>query len=397
MSTQVDAHGWAVGPCSDGHYHPASPGTLRIAVKDNIDVGGVPTTAGSAAYVAWRPGPAGADAACLAGIRTAEAKGRVALVGKARLHELACGSTGINPWSGTPANPLAAALIPGGSSSGSAVAVAMGDADIALGTDTGGSIRIPAACCGVAGLKTTHGRIPVGGSWPLAPSLDSIGPLARTIDGLVAAMALLEPGFGLDGVSVPNRIARLRGLPVAVDPLVDAAVDDALARLSAAAGIDVVDLVIPTWMEAWHLSEIVLATEAYLVNRHLLDSGLVGDDTANRLGAGADVAGRAFAEARRFARIWPSTLADALAAVGASALVCPTLTGFPPPLSDPGALVLTTCTRPVNLAGWPALALPIQADGPLPASLQIATPVGADEHALAIGLLVERAIHPDAT
>ena len=162
----------------------------RLAVKDIIDVAGVPTTAGSRA-LARTAKPAERDAACLSGARAAGAR----IVGKTNLHELAMLPIGTNPWFGTPVNPLDAALIPGGSSSGSAVAVADGEADVALGSDTGGSIRVPAACCGITGLKTTFGRVSVEGVWPLATSLDTIGPMAATISGLVLGMQLLEPGF----------------------------------------------------------------------------------------------------------------------------------------------------------------------------------------------------------
>src|SRR6185369_8886432 len=128
-----------------------------------------------------------------------------------------------------PVNPLDPGLIPGGSSSGSAVAVATGEADVALGSDTGGSVRVPAACCGVFGLKTTHGRISLEGVWPLAPSMDTIGPLARDVAGLVLGMQLLEPGFSVDGVAPASRIGRLV-MPSerVVDPRIDAAVDAAL-------------------------------------------------------------------------------------------------------------------------------------------------------------------------
>src|SRR5439155_4208747 len=120
---------------------------LAVAVKDLIDVTGTVTTAGCRA-VADTAGPAERDAACLREIRRREAAGELWLVGKTNLHELAYGTSGVNPWYGTPVNPLDPSLIPGGSSSGSAVAVAVGDADVALGTDTGGSVRIPAASCG---------------------------------------------------------------------------------------------------------------------------------------------------------------------------------------------------------------------------------------------------------
>src|ERR1700680_972806 len=138
-------------------YDTSGPG-VRLAVKDLIDMEGEPTTAGCRAVAATAT-PAQTDAACLAGARAAGAR----IVGRTNLHELALGVTGVNPWFGTPVNPLDPGLVPGGSSSGSAVAVATGEADIGYGTDTGGSIRIPAACCGIAGLKTTFGRIPVTG------------------------------------------------------------------------------------------------------------------------------------------------------------------------------------------------------------------------------------------
>src|SRR5580700_7343250 len=123
---------------------------VRLAVKDLIDMEGEITTAGCRA-VAERAAPAGRDAACLAGARAAGAR----IVGRTNLHELALGVTGINPWYGTPVNPLDPTLVPGGSSSGAAVSVATEEADVAYGSDTGGSVRIPAACCGIAGLKTT--------------------------------------------------------------------------------------------------------------------------------------------------------------------------------------------------------------------------------------------------
>src|SRR5438034_49487 len=119
----------------------------------------------------------------------------VRIVGKTNLHELAFGTSGINPWFGTPTNPLDPGLVPGGSSSGSAVAVATDEADVALGSDTGGSVRIPSACCGTAGLKTTWGRVSLEGVWPLSLSLDTIGPMARDVRGVITGMTLLEPGF----------------------------------------------------------------------------------------------------------------------------------------------------------------------------------------------------------
>src|SRR6201999_2101116 len=173
----------------------SQPGTgPRVAVKDLIDMAGLPTTAASRPVA--DPGqPAERDAACLAGLRAAIAAGQARFAGKTNLHELAYGISGINAAFGTPVNPLDPHRIPGGSSSGSATAVGSGESDIAYGTDTGGSVRIPAACCGITGLKTTWGRISLDGVRPLAPGLDTVGPMARDVAGVAAGMALLEPGF----------------------------------------------------------------------------------------------------------------------------------------------------------------------------------------------------------
>src|SRR5438874_6165699 len=206
----------------------------RVAVKDLVDVEGVPTTAGSRA-VERNAKPAERDAACLKGFRAAGAR----LMGKTNLHELAVLPLGINPWFGTPVNPLDAALIPGGSSSGSAVAVATDEADVAIGSDTGGSVRIPSACCGVAGLKTTFGRIPIDGVWPLAPSFDTVGPLAARVAGLELGMKLLEPGFTVAS-SPARRIGRLQ---TSGHPEIEAAIDDALR----AAEFEIVPLNFPYW------------------------------------------------------------------------------------------------------------------------------------------------------
>ncbi|MEN3273128.1 MAG: amidase [Actinomycetota bacterium] len=192
---------------------------VRVAVKDIIDMAGVPTTAGCRA-VARSAVAATRDAACLAGVRAAGAR----IVGKANLHELAMLPIGTNPWFGTPVNPLDADLIPGGSSSGCAVAVATDEADVAIGSDTGGSIRVPSACCGTVGLKTTHGRVSLDGVWPLAPSLDTVGPMARNVAGIALGMQLLEPGF-TPSSSAARTIGRIR---TSGDPAIEAAIDDAL-------------------------------------------------------------------------------------------------------------------------------------------------------------------------
>ncbi len=172
---------------------------LRLGVKDLIDIEGTKTSAGSR-LVLSRAKVAERDALLMDGAR----RSNVQIVAKTNLHELAFGATGINPWFGTPLNPLNRELIPGGSSSGSAVGIATGELDVAFGSDSGGSIRIPAACCGIYGLKTTFGRIPLDGVWALAPSMDTVGPMAANIHMLGLGMQLLEPNFAQRLVSNPE-------------------------------------------------------------------------------------------------------------------------------------------------------------------------------------------------
>src|SRR5690349_21642465 len=151
----------------------------RLAVKDCIDVEGLPTTVGCQ-VIAEQARPAARDAAVVATARRSGAR----IVGKTNLDELCWSASGVNSWSGSPVNPVDPRRVPGGSSCGSAVAVATGEADVALGTDTGGSVRIPAACCGIAGLKTTWGRVPADGVYPLAATMDTVGLLGVDIDAL---------------------------------------------------------------------------------------------------------------------------------------------------------------------------------------------------------------------
>src|SRR6202451_1731423 len=162
----------------------------RLAVKDCIDIEGRPATVGGE-VVDEQANPAARHAAVVAAAGRAGAR----IVGKTNLAELCWSAAGTNAWAGTPPTPLDSRRLPGGSSSGSAVAVATGEADVALGTDTGGSVRIPAACCGIVGLKTTWGRVPVDGVYPLSLSLDTVGPLGADVAAVELGLRLIEPGF----------------------------------------------------------------------------------------------------------------------------------------------------------------------------------------------------------
>ena len=366
-------------------FKEATPGPgLRVAVKDLIDVAGLPTTAGSLA-VADLARPAAADAACLTGLRAAIARGQACLAGKVNLHELAYGISGINTAFGTPVNPLDPALVPGGSSSGSAVAVATGEADIAYGSDTGGSIRIPAACCGVAGLKTTWGRVPLGGVWPLAPSLDSVGPMARDVAGLVAGMALLEPGFTVS-TGPPAAVGRVM---METDPAIAMAVDAALA----ATGWQISPVVLRGLDAAMTAAMTLLDAEAWQSDGALARSspGRIGRDVLRRLHEASEITPAALGGARRQAARWRATLSKLWDHL--ELLAVPTLLGFPPVLDDARALIrLRGLTAPVNLAGLPALALPVPAGGAVPASVQLIGPPGGEERLLAAGAVLEEAV-----
>jgi amidase len=365
----------------------ATPGRgLRVAVKDLIDVAGLPTTAGCRA-VAERAKPAAEDAPCLAGLRAAAARGEACLVGKTNLHELAYGISGINKAFGTPVNPLDPARVPGGSSSGSAVAVASRQADVAYGSDTGGSIRIPAACCGVAGLKTTWGRIPLTGVWPLAPSLDTVGPVARDVAGLIAGMTLLEPEFTVAARS-PGVAGRVK---IDADPAVDQAVDAALD----AAGWHVVPVDLAGLGPATAAAMTVLDAEAWASDGELAGSApeLIGRDVLSRLRQAASITPDQLSAAWQEADRWRASLSALWDQVELLAL--PTLLGFPPALSNARELLqIRGLTAPVNLAGLPALALAVPSRGPLPASIQLIGPPGAEDRLLAAGAVIEQAV-PD--
>jgi len=351
----------------------------RLAVKDCIDVEGLPTTVGCQA-IAEQAKPAASDAAVVAAARRSGAR----IVGKTNLAELCWSARGTNPWSGTPVNPLDPERLPGGSSSGSAVAVATGQADVALGTDTGGSVRIPAACCGIAGLKTTWGRVPVDGVYPLSVSLDTVGPLGADVAAVELGMHLIEPGFTTGSCELG--VGRLR-VETSVDPAVDAAVDAALAAAGVAAE-DVTGLDVRAVRRA---SDAIIDTEAYQANAYLMSQldRLSPQIRANLIESAAISEEEVTAAklTQQAVREWFSRrLAHH------QFLALPTLVGAPPLLGGP-FIPLTVLTMPANLAGLPALSLPVPG-GPagLPASLQLIGPPGGEEQLIALGRVVEAAI-----
>ena len=345
---------------------------IPLAVKDLLDTAGLTTTYGSAVFAEHVPA------------RSAEAVVRLetagyANVGKTNLHEFAYGITSENPHFGTVPNPIAPGRIAGGSSGGSAAALAAGLADAALGTDSGGSIRIPSACCGTVGLKPTYDLVPTGGCFPLAPSFDHVGPMARTVEGCGAQLEALVAGFE------PTRLESLEELTVAVawtdeaDPLVRERVREAAARFPRTHTVD------------WPRPQIdaLFMREVADVHRELYDenSELYGDDVATKIErclAVTDAEATLAARARHEYRERCDELLE-----GCDLLLTPTLPCVAPRTGVGDLALRATLVRntlPFNTLGWPALALPCGAaeDG-LPASVQLVGRADADALVLAAG------------
>ncbi len=208
--------------------------------------------------------------------------------------------------------------------------------------------------------------------------------MARDVSGLVLGMELLEPGFTV-GDGAGARVGRLR---VEAHPAIDAAIDRALA----VAGLEVRDIELPQWDAATAAAGILLVCEAWesdrdLVRRHPDE---IGTDVVGRLRMGESIDARGLASARKVKEEWDVGLAEAFR--GVDVIATPTLTVFPPRLEGGEALLMARCTLPVNLAGAPALALPVPTAGALPASLQLIGPLHGEEMLLAVGGIIESAV-----
>ena len=373
------------------YWPPTQTNQLKLAVKDNIDVKGVVTTAGSELLAKTRA-PAEKDASCLAIAR----QRNVQIVGKANLSEFAVAPSGFNEYFGTPASPLNSwrKLLPGGSSCGSAVAVASGMADVAFGTDTAGSIRVPAAWCGVVGLKTTHGLVPLDGVFPIEPDhLDTVGPMGKDIAHTVQGMDLLQDGFAaLYAAAVaakPSaqkiRIGRLtlKG----TDREVDRAVDEALAK----AGFQVIpldDSFREEWERAKEDGNMIAAAGAWISDKEYRFEMRVAARTKSAIRAGQIAYATGYESAVARQAEWRNTLTGIFTNVDFIAL--PTVQTPPPPIPPNlkigviEALVLQLQnTVAVNFAGNPAVALPI----PLRYDVKVAvkrvqSPAGAARNSL---------------
>jgi amidase len=341
-------------------------GGLRVGVKDSIDVAGFATRMGSACFADAAPAPQHA-----AVVRALLESG-CRIVGKTNMHELAYGVTGINRWSGTPRNPRAPDRVPGGSSSGSAVAVAAGLVDFALGTDTGGSIRIPAACCGVYGLKSSFGRVSRAGVIPGHSTLDCVGPLARDVPMIERAMSLIDRSFHPQ--AAPAR-ATVGWVEVEANPAVNAAARAVLAH----AAVPLRTVALPSFAAAFAAGLAIISSENWAAFGELLECERLGADVRERLAASGAVSAAQVAAAETVRRTFRAETDAALAHVDALAL--PTLPDLPLSLAAAGdaraALHSTSLVRPFNLSGHPALSLPIAVNG-IPAGLQLVGRAGED-------------------
>jgi len=356
---------------------------VRLAVKDLFDTAGITTTYGSILFADHVPTES-ADV-----VRRLEAAG-YANVGKTNLHEFAYGVTSMNPHFGWVPNPIAPGRIAGGSSGGSAAALAAGLADAALGSDTGGSIRIPSAYCGIVGFKPTFGLVSLDGCWPLAPSYDHAGPMARDVATCVAMLETLADDF------VPAT-AELADLRVAVawtdeaEPGVGARVEEAAAHFT-----DRERLEFPRARD--HLK--VFLREVAEVHETLFAEHpeAYGEDVAWKLRnlcfTVTDAEFAAGERARAELREEAEQLLD-----GFDLLLTPTQGHVAPTyaevLDDDNRVRVssTRFTNPFNALGWPALALPCgTAEHGLAASIQIVGRAGDDALVLAAGASLERVI-----
>ena len=371
---------------------------LPISIKDLFDVAGETTMAGS---LVREGAPAATEHAVI--VKRLLAAGAV-IVGRTNMTEFAYSGVGINPHYGTPRNPWdrATGRIPGGSSSGAAVSVTDNMAVAAIGTDTGGSVRIPAAFCGLTGFKPTARRVPLTGALPLSTQLDSIGPIAAS----VACCAQLDAILAGDDAPLPSA-ARLRGMRLAVpatvvldglDSTVAAAFDAALSRLSAAGAL-VEQIAIPEFAElaaingtgglsgaeawAWHKDLIERAGDAY-------DPRVLSRIRRGQTMSAADLLELLQARVR-----WIASVEQRIA--GYDALLMPTVPLVAPALAELtnddayyriNALILRNPTL-INFLDGCALSLPCHASGSAPVGLTLAAAGGRDRAILSLGMAVE--------
>jgi len=371
---------------------------LPVTVKDLYDIAGRTTLAGSV----LRQGqpPAAQDAEAVARLQHAGA----AITGLTAMSEFAFSGVGINPHHGTPRNPCDAAVarIPGGSSAGAAVSVALGQAVAALGSDTGGSIRIPAALCGLVGFKNTQARTPLAGAFPLSFTLDTVCAMARnvddclTVDGVLAGAPLAVQQRPLAGL----RLALPQTLLLdALESAVASAFERTLQRLSAA-GATIVALPLAELAEIAQINAPggLSAIEAWATHHEAMQVQRERFDprVAARIALGAGVTPAQHLAILMRRRDWIARVTQRLA--GFDAMICPTVPITAPPIAELVASdeaffkangLLLRNTFAVNFLDGCAVTLPCHAPGELPVGLMLAAPGGHDATLAGVALAVE--------
>ena len=374
---------------ASGNYRGPLHG-IPIAIKDIIAIKGVPMTCGSKILARKSEH----DATVITRLRAAGA----ILLGTLHLHEFAWGGTSINPHHGTARNPWNPDCLPGGSSGGSAVAVASSMAMAALGTDTGGSVRIPSALCGLTGLKPTYGRVSRSGVFPLCDSLDHVGPLARSARDaalMIGAIAGADPrdsatarlpvpeytkslGASIKGI----RAGFLRGFFAEdiLDEIATAVAGAAEHLRELGAQIEHVTLPLMKHMPAASIA--IMTAESYAVHRRMIRERLTdyGADVRLRVLMGAMVSAEQYLKAQRFRRLLCEQTAEAMKRF--DVLIAPTTAITATPIDQEVVRVgnkelvvaasLSRLTRPANMTGLPAISIPCGfSSAGLPIGLQI--------------------------
>lgn len=354
---------------------------FTFAIKDLLALQDRPMLAGSAVRQGARPEPATAPI-----VSMLEAHGAVA-IGTVTLHEFAFGVTGINPFSGTAINPKAPDRITGGSSSGSAVAVADGSARIAIGTDTGGSIRGPASFCGIVGYKPSFGLYPSAGVFPLSGTLDHVGMFATTTNDIADVHQAL--GFPIGAAVVPARVGIARSDIEAADADVQSRVYAAMRALEDA-GCELVDVQWPDAEKTFVTSTAIMFSEAAAIHALTLaaDPDSYGPDIQARLALGAALTSTEVATAHEYRR---QLIADVMGTLaGVNVIIGPTTPMVAPPsslasdVSLPPRIVANT--RLGNVVGLPAISIPLPG-GDVPVGLQIIA--ATDERSIGSAMAIE--------
>lgn len=342
---------------------------LTVAIKDSIDIAGSSTQLGSAACSVSPP--AQQDAEIVKYLK----KNGFSIIGKTVMHELAFGMTGVNSTYGTPTNPLFPNLIPGGSSSGSATAVAGGEADVAIGTDTGGSVRMPAACCGIYGLKPTFGLVSRKGVWPTESSLDCVGVFAKIPELITKTMEVISPEF--KAVTLDQKIITVGWLETDADEHINTTVKNALINCSM---IQLKPVQLPDLDNAFQAGLTIINRETWLACKDFYATGKLGDDVAKRLEKASHTTDRELIEAEKVRATFSAQI-DALLA-DTRVLALPTLPNAPMTLTDALAgktdVTASKLVRPFNLSGHPAYAIPCASGVDFPISLQLVGRKGDD-------------------